>query len=75
MRTQLPPGWSVDTTSALYARNPAPAALTVPPRDELRTRLRLVAPRVDKPQWQTLTWTATVGTQVTAPISLRIYVR
>jgi hypothetical protein len=42
--------------------------------DDFPVRVRLVAPRVEKAQWQTITWTAEADGQVIGPVTLRIYV-
>lgn len=73
-RTQLPPGWSVDSTSAQHSHPWPMSDFAVAPHDDLSARIRLVAPRLEKPQWQTITWTATAGGQEIGPVSLRVYV-
>jgi hypothetical protein len=47
---------------------------TAAPHDDLSARIRLVAPRLEKSQWQTITWTADAAGQTIAPVSLRVFV-
>ena len=74
VRTQLPPGWSVDSTSAQHSHTWPMSDFTAAPHDDLSARIRLVAPRLEKSQWQTITWTADAAGQVIAPVSLRVFV-
>jgi LmbE family N-acetylglucosaminyl deacetylase len=74
VRTQLPPGWSVDSTSAQHSHLWPMSDFAVAPHDDLSARIRLVAPRLEKSQWQTITWTADAGGQALVPVSLRVYV-
>jgi LmbE family N-acetylglucosaminyl deacetylase len=74
LRTQLPPGWSVDSTSAQHSHLWPMSDFTAAPHDDLSARIRLVAPRLEKSQWQTITWTADAAGQVIAPVSLRVFV-
>jgi LmbE family N-acetylglucosaminyl deacetylase len=74
LRTQLPPGWSVDSTSAQHSHPWPMSAFSVAPHDDLSVRVRLVAPRLEKPQWQALTWTADAQGQQIGPVTLRVYV-
>ena len=74
LRSQLPPGWSVDSTSEQHA-HPWPAStFIVGAHDDTPVRLRLVAPRLAKPEWQTLSWSADADGRQTAPVTLRVYV-
>jgi LmbE family N-acetylglucosaminyl deacetylase len=74
LHTQLPTGWSVDSVSAQHS-HPWPATtFTAAPHDDYPVRIRLVAPRLQKSEWQTITWTADADGQHTGPVSLRIYV-
>jgi hypothetical protein len=74
LRTQLPPAWIVDSTSAQHSHPWPMSDFTVAPHDDLSARIRLVAPRLEKSQWQTITWTADAAGQVIAPMSLRVFV-
>ena len=59
LRTQLPPGWSIDSNSTQYAHHALPEnAFLVGAHDYFPVRIRLVAPQVSKSQWQEITWTA-----------------
>jgi LmbE family N-acetylglucosaminyl deacetylase len=74
LRTQLPPAWIVDSTSAQHSHPWPMSDFTVAPHDDLSARIRLVAPRLEKSQWQTITWTADAAGQVIGPMSLRVFV-
>lgn len=74
LRSQLPPGWSVDSTSAQHSHRWPMTDFAVGAHDDVPVRIRLVAPKVDKSQWQTLTWIADAGGRQTAPATLRVYV-
>jgi hypothetical protein len=74
LRTQLPPGWSVDSTSAQHSHPWPMSDFTAAAHDDFPVRVRLVAPRVEKAQWQTITWTAEADGKEIGPVSLRIYV-
>ena len=74
LRTQLPPGWSVDSTSSQHSHPWPMTSFTAAPHDDLPVRVRLVAPRLAQSAWQTITWTADAGGQQVGPVSLRIHV-
>ena len=74
LRTQLPTGWSVDTTSAQHAHLWPVNDFIAAQHDDLAVRIRLVAPSVQKSQWQTISWTASADGQELGPVSLRVYV-
>jgi LmbE family N-acetylglucosaminyl deacetylase len=74
LRTQFLPGWTVDSTSAQHSHPWPMNTFIAAPHDDLPVRIRLVAPRLEKSQWQTITWTAEAGGQALGPVSLRIYV-
>jgi LmbE family N-acetylglucosaminyl deacetylase len=74
LRPQLPPGWSVDSTSEQHAHPWPMSAFTAAPHDDFRVRIRLVAPSVEKSQWQTISWTADADGKQVGPVTLRIYV-
>ena len=74
LRTQFPPGWIVDSTSAQHSHPWPMNDFIAAPHDDFAVRIRLVAPRPEKPQWQTITWTANAGGQEIGPVSLRVYV-
>jgi hypothetical protein len=74
LRTQLPPGWSVDSTSPQHSHPWPMDTFVAAAHDDFPVRVRLVAPRVEKAQWQTITWTAEADGQQIGPVSLRIYV-
>ncbi len=75
LRTQLPPGWSIDSNSTQYAHHALPEdAFLVGAHDYFPVRIRLVAPQVSKSQWQEITWTAKVNGQSAGSAALKIYV-
>ena len=41
---------------------------------DLPVRVRLVAPRLEKSQWQTISWIADANGQKIGPVTLRVYV-
>jgi LmbE family N-acetylglucosaminyl deacetylase len=74
VRTHLPPGWMVDSTSAEHSHPWPMSAFTAAAHDDVPVRIRLVAPRAEKSQWQTITWTAGSDGREIGPVSLRVYV-
>jgi LmbE family N-acetylglucosaminyl deacetylase len=74
LRTQLPPGWVVDSTSAQHAHPWPMSTFIAAAHDDFAVRIRLVAPRLEKSQWQTITWTADAEGRDIGPVSLRVYV-
>ena len=50
------------------------SVFTAAPHDDFPVRVRLVAPSVEKSQWQTITWTADADGQQIGPVTLRVYV-
>ena len=74
LRTQLPPGWSLDSTSAQHSHPWPMTEFVAAAHEDLPVRIRLVAPILSKSEWQTITWTANAGGQEVGPVSLRIYV-
>jgi LmbE family N-acetylglucosaminyl deacetylase len=74
LRTQLPKGWTVDSTSAQHAHPWPMSAFTAAPHDDFSVRIRLVATRLEKSQWQTITWTADADGREIGPVTLRVYV-
>ena len=74
LRTQLPPGWAVDSTSAQHSHPWPMTTFTAAEHDDLPVRVRLVAPRLEKPQWQTISWTADANGRQIGPVTLRVYV-
>ena len=74
LQTQLPPGWMVDSTSAQHAHPWPMSDFTAAPHDDLPVRIRLVAPRLAKSEWQTITWTANADGRRVGPVSLKVYV-
>jgi len=74
LRTQLPPGWAVDSTSAEHSHPWPMSAFTAAPHDDFPVRIRLVAPRLEKSQWQTISWTADADGKQIGPVTLRVYV-
>jgi len=74
LRTQLPPGWALDSTSAQHGHPWPMTAFTAAPHDDLPVRVRLVAPRLEKSQWQTISWTADAAGRQIGPVTLRVYV-
>jgi LmbE family N-acetylglucosaminyl deacetylase len=74
LRTQLPQGWIVDSTSAEHAHPWPMNTFTAAAHSDFTARIRLVAPRVEKSQWQTISWTADADGQQIGPVTLRVYV-
>ena len=74
LRTQLPQGWTIDSTSAQHGHPWPMSTFIAAPHDDLAIRVRLVAPRVEKSQWQTITWTADAGGQQIGPVTLKVHV-
>lgn len=75
LRTQLPPGWSVDSTSAQHAHPWPVSTFQVRAHDDQPVRIRLVAPRGARAEWQTVTWSAAAEGRDTPPVALRVFVR
>lgn len=74
LHTKLPPGWSLDSNSA-YTHHPVPVSkFLVAAHDYFPVRIRLVAPHLDKSQWQEITWTTEADGKPAGLINLRIYV-
>jgi hypothetical protein len=74
LHNQLPPGWSVDSTSQQHAHPWPVSEFPTPAHSDYPARIRLVAPRLSQSQWQTISWTADAGGQQIGPASLRVYV-
>jgi LmbE family N-acetylglucosaminyl deacetylase len=74
LRTQLPQGWAVDSASAQHDHPWPMSAFTAGPHDDFPVRIRLVAPSVEKSQWQTISWTADADGQQIGPVTLRVYI-
>ena len=74
LRTQLPAGWSLDSTSALHGHPWPMTTFVAGPHNDLPVRIRLVAPRLSTSEWQTIRWTADADGQRLGPVSLRVYV-
>jgi LmbE family N-acetylglucosaminyl deacetylase len=74
LRTQVPQGWIVDSTSAEHGHPWPMTAFIAAPHDDFAVRIRLVAPRLEKSQWQTINWTADADGREIGPVSLRVYV-
>jgi LmbE family N-acetylglucosaminyl deacetylase len=74
LRTKLPEGWIVDSTSAQHSHPWPVSTFVTAARDDFPVRLRLVAPTLAKPEWQTITWTAEADGRETAPVTLKVHV-
>lgn len=74
VRAQLPPGWVVDSTSEQHAHPWPTTAFAVAAHDDFPVRIRLIAPGVDKSQWQTIAWTAEADGWETGPATLKVYI-
>jgi hypothetical protein len=74
LRTQLPPGWSVDSTSPQHSHPWPMTTFVAAPHDDFPVRVRLIAPALAKSEWQTIIWTADAAGQQLGPVSLRVYV-
>jgi LmbE family N-acetylglucosaminyl deacetylase len=74
LRTRFPQGWIVDSTSAQHEHPWPMSAFIAAAHDDFAVRIRLVAPRLEKSQWQTITWTADADGREIGLVSLRVYV-
>jgi LmbE family N-acetylglucosaminyl deacetylase len=74
LRTQLPQGWIVDSTSAEHGHPWPMTVFIAAPHDDFAVRIRLVAPRLEKSQWQTINWSADADGREIGPVSLRVYI-
>jgi LmbE family N-acetylglucosaminyl deacetylase len=74
LRTQLPPGWAIDSTSEQHSHPWPMTDFTVAAHDDLSIRIRLVAPSPAQSQWQTITWIADAAGKKLGPVPLRIFV-
>jgi LmbE family N-acetylglucosaminyl deacetylase len=74
LRSELPSGWSVDSTTSQHSHAWPMRTFSVAAHSDLSARIRLVAPKLDKSQWQTLRWTADAGGRQVGPVELRVYV-
>jgi len=74
LKTQVPPGWSLDSTSAQHSHPWPMTDFVAAPHDDLPVRIRLVAPRLTKSEWQTITWTANADGQEIGPVVLKVFV-
>ncbi|HMK37715.1 MAG TPA: hypothetical protein VK569_00150, partial [Bacteroidota bacterium] len=75
LRTHVPPGWSLDSTSAQYAHHLLPVrAFLVAPHDSFPLRIRLVAPRVSTSQWQEIQCSADADGRPAGSTTLKVFV-
>ncbi|HET9635754.1 MAG TPA: PIG-L family deacetylase [Gemmatimonadaceae bacterium] len=74
LRTQLPPGWSIDSTSAQHGHPWPQTTFTAGPHDDFPVRIRLIAPTLAKSEWQTITWVADANGQQLGPVQLKVKV-
>jgi LmbE family N-acetylglucosaminyl deacetylase len=74
LRTQLPPGWAIDSTTTQHGHPWPVSTFIAAPHDDFPVRIHLVAPRVQNAQWQTITWNAEADGQRVGPVTLRVYV-
>jgi LmbE family N-acetylglucosaminyl deacetylase len=74
LATQMPPGWSIDSTSAQHGHPWPMTTFTVTPNNDYPVRIRLVAPMLAKPEWQTITWVANADGRQIGPVALRVHV-
>ncbi len=75
LNTQMPAGWSIDSSSAQYAHHAIPVShFLVRPHDYFPARMRLVAPRLTKSTWQEVSWSATVENRPAGSTALKVYV-
>ena len=74
LHSQLPPGWSVDSTSQQHSHPWPVSEFPTPAHSDYPVRIRLVAPRLSQSQWQTVSWTADADGQQVGPATLRIHV-
>ena len=74
LSTQLPPGWSLDSTSAQHSHPWPMTTFVANAHDDFPVRVRLIAPTLAKSEWQTITWTAEADGRPVGTASLRIYV-
>jgi LmbE family N-acetylglucosaminyl deacetylase len=74
LRTQLPPGWSIDSTSGQHGHPWPQTTFTAGPHDDFPVRIRLIAPTLAKSEWQTITWVADANGQQLGPVQLKVKV-
>lgn len=74
LRSQLPPGWAVDSTSAQHGHPWPQSTFVAGANNDVPVRVRLIAPMLAKSEWQTLSWTADADGQQLGPVSLRVFV-
>ena len=72
--TQLPAGWSLDSTSAQHGHPWPMTTFVAGPQNDVPVRIRLIAPVLQKSQWQTVTWVADADGQRLNPVTLRVFV-
>jgi hypothetical protein len=63
LHATLPPGWTVKPEATVY---------TVAAHDSYAVQLTVKSTAAQKNTWQTLTWTATSGTQNIGSVNLRV---
>jgi LmbE family N-acetylglucosaminyl deacetylase len=75
LQTRLPPGWSIDSNSTQFAHHALPGnAFLVDAHDYFPVRMRLVAPRISKSQWQEISWTSEADGKSAGSVTLKVYV-
>lgn len=72
--TQLPSGWSLDSTSSQHGHPWPMTTFVVAAQNDFPVRIRLIAPVLQKSEWQTVTWVADADGQRLNPVSLRVFV-
>jgi len=74
LETKMPDGWSLDSNSAMYAHHYIPeTSFLVAPHDYFPIRIRMMAPKVVKSEWQDIEWTAGADGKMLTPVRLKIY--
>jgi LmbE family N-acetylglucosaminyl deacetylase len=72
--TQLPAGWSLDSASAQHGHPWPMTTFVAGPQNDVPVRIRLIAPVLQKSEWQTVTWVADADGQRLNPVTLRVFV-
>jgi hypothetical protein len=76
LQTEFPKGWSIDSNSSRWAHHPMPVSVfRVAAHDDYPVRIRLVAPHLNKSEWQNVTWTAEVDGEKVGSVTLKLYDR
>ncbi len=76
LNIQIPPGWAVDSSSALFAHHHLKENnFIIAAHDSYPLLTRLVAPVFKIAKWQNVTWSVRVGGKPVGSVTLKLYVR